>query len=79
MFGEDPTNDILVDLHAEGMRDLLGDSHAAETRIASLHLDDGRDEFCGRTFRTGFAAMRRRRKEQAVVAIHQGSMELEQC
>jgi hypothetical protein len=64
-------NDIFVDLDAEGMRDLLADAHAAELGIAPLHLDDGRDEFRGRTFGTGFAAMRRERKEQAVFAIHQ--------
>ena len=56
--GEDAAHDILVDLDFEAMRDLLSDAHAAETRIAPLHLDDGRDEFRGRTFGTGFAAMR---------------------
>ena len=54
--GEDPYP-ILVDLDAEGMRDLLGDPLVAETRIALLHVDDGRDELRGRTFGTGFAAM----------------------
>ena len=47
-------------------------------RIAPLQLDDGRDEFRGRTFGTGFAAMRRGGKEQAVFPIHQGLVELEQ-
>jgi hypothetical protein len=75
---EDSTNQILVDLHAEGMSDLLGDSHIAETRVAPLHLDDGRDEFRRRTFGTRFAAMRRRGKEQPVFPIHQGLVELEQ-
>lgn len=60
MFREYAANDIFVDLDAEGMRDLLGDPHVAETRIAAIHLDDGRDEFGGRAFGTGFAAMRRR-------------------
>jgi hypothetical protein len=32
-----------------------------------------------KTFGTGFAAMRRRGKEQAVFPIHQGSVELEEC
>jgi len=76
--GEDSTNHIFVDLHAESMRDLLGDPHVAEPRIAPLHLDDGRDEFRGRTFGTGFAAMRRRGKEQAVFPIHQGPVEVEE-
>jgi hypothetical protein len=77
--GKDAAHDILVDLDSEGMSDLLGDPHVAETRIAPLHLDDGRDEFRGRTFGTGFAAMRRRGKEQAVFPIHRGSVELEEC
>jgi len=75
---KDAANDIFVDLDAERMSDLLGDPHAAETRIAPLHLDDDRDEFRGRTFGTGFAAMRRRGKEQPVFPIHQGLVELEQ-
>ena len=79
VFGEDSTNHIFVDLDGEGMRDLLGDPHVAETRIAPLHLNDGRDEFRERTFGTGFAVMRRRGKEQVVFPIHQGLVELEQC
>src|SRR5262245_22529031 len=72
------SNDVSVDLHAEGVSNLLGDSHAAETGIAPLHLDDGRDEFRGRTFGTGFAAMRREEEEQAVFPTHQRLVELEQ-
>ena len=75
---EHAANDIFVDLDAEGVSDLLGDAHTAKLGIAPLHLDDGRDEFRGRTFGTGFAAMRRGRKEQAVFPIHQGLVELEQ-
>ncbi|MCK7497882.1 MAG: hypothetical protein MZW92_49405 [Comamonadaceae bacterium] len=78
MLREHAANDILVNRDAEDMRDLLGDAHAAETRIAPLHLDDGCNEFRGRTFGTGFAAMRRGRKEQAVLAIHQCPVEFEQ-
>ena len=58
MFREHAANDIFVDLDAEGMSDLLGDSRVSETRIALLHLDDGRDEFRGGTFGPGSAAMR---------------------
>ena len=50
--GEDPYP-ILVDLDAEGMRDLLGAPLVAETRIALLHVDDGRDELRGRTLGPG--------------------------
>ena len=44
VFGEHPTNDIFVDLDAEGQSDLLGDAHAAEARIAPLQFNDRRDE-----------------------------------
>ena len=71
-------HDILVDLDAEGMSDLLGDAHTAKLGIAPLHLDDGSDEFRARTFGSGFAAMRRGGKEQAIFAIHQGIVEPEQ-
>jgi hypothetical protein len=76
--GEDSTNRVFVDLHAEGMRDLLGNPHVAETRIAPFHLYNGRDEFRGRTFGTGFAAMRRGRKEKAVFPIDQCLVEFDQ-
>ena len=79
VFRKHAANDIFVDLDAEGIRDLLGDPHVAETRIAPLHLDDGRDEFRGRTFGTGFAAMQRTGKEQPVFSIHQRPVKLEQC
>ena len=36
--GEDSTNNVFVELYAEGVRDLLGDAHAAETRVTALHL-----------------------------------------
>ena len=57
MVREHTAHDILVDLDAERMRDLLGDSHAAETRIAALYLEDRCDECRRRTFGAGFAAM----------------------
>src|SRR5438552_11079058 len=74
---KDTAHDILVDLDSEGMSDLLSDSHAAETRIAPLHFDDGRDELGGWSFQTRPAAMRRGRKEQAVFPLHQRLVELE--
>ena len=60
---EHASNDVLVKLDAEGVSDLLGDAYATEPWIAALQLDDRRDEFGGRAFRAGFAAMRRGRKE----------------
>ena len=74
---ERAANDIFVHRDAEGMSDLLGDAHTAKVGIAPLHLDDGRDEFRGRTFGAGFVAMRPGRKEQAVFAIHQRLVELQ--
>jgi hypothetical protein len=64
---EHAANDILVNLDAEDMRELLGNAHTAKLGIAGLQLNDRRDEFCGRTFGAGFAARRRRGKEQAVL------------
>ena len=77
-YGKHAANDIVVDLDAEGIRDLLGDPHVAETRIVPFHLYNGRDEFRGRTFGTGFAAMRRGRKEKAVFPIDQCLVEFNQ-
>jgi hypothetical protein len=37
--GEDSTNHILVDLHVEGVRNLLSDPYAAETQIGPLHFN----------------------------------------
>jgi hypothetical protein len=78
VFREHAATDVFVDLNAERMSDLLGDAHKAKLGIAPLHLDDGRDEFRGRIFGTGLAAMRRGGKEQAVFAIHQNLVELEE-
>jgi hypothetical protein len=66
------------DIEAKGVRDLLCDAHAAELGIAAFHRDDWRNELRGRTFGTGFAAMRGGGKEQAVFPIHQRLVELEQ-
>jgi len=46
--------------------------------VATLHLDDRRDEFCRGTFGAGFAATIARGKEQTIFLIHQGFVELEQ-
>ena len=79
VFREHAATDVFVDLDTERMSDLLGDAHTAKLGIAPLHLDYGRNEFRGRTFATGLAAMRRGGKEQAVFAIHQNLVELEEC
>src|SRR6202521_2976952 len=70
---------MLDDIEAKGVRDLLCDAHAAELGIAAFHRDDWRNEWRGRTFGTGFAAMPGGGKEQAVFPIHQRLVELEQA
>ena len=48
MRREDSAHDVLVNLHGENMRDLLGNALIAESGITELHLDDGRDDLlCG--------------------------------
>jgi hypothetical protein len=45
MLSEDAAHDIFVDLDAERMGNLLGNSRAPEARIAALHLENRGDEF----------------------------------
>jgi hypothetical protein len=78
VFGEHATHDILVEVHAERMRDLLRDAHTAELGIAAFEFHDRRDECHGRAFGTGLAARGRGRKEPAVFPIHQRVVEFEQ-
>ena len=66
---EHAANDIFVDVDAKGVSDLLGDAHIAKLGIAGLQLNNRRDEFRGRTFGPGLAAMRRGGKEKAVFPI----------
>ena len=69
---EHTTNDVLVNLDAEGVRDLLGNPYTAESGISALHLDDRRDECCRRTFGAGFAATVAGGKESSIFPVHQG-------
>ena len=68
---EDPTHDILVDLHAEGMRDLLGNTLIAESEFTKLHFEDDRDDFLCRTLGAWLAPGSRRREQPAIFAIDQ--------
>jgi hypothetical protein len=45
MDGKDTSHDVLVDVDAEGLIDLLCDSSASEPWVALLHCNDGLDEF----------------------------------
>src|SRR5580693_10463058 len=50
--GKHATHDIFVNFDTKSVIDLLGDADTTELWIAALHLDDGRDELCGRAFRS---------------------------
>jgi len=52
-MGENPPNNVFVDLNVERQGDLLGDSGTALAEITLLHVDDRMDEFCTRSFRAG--------------------------
>jgi hypothetical protein len=69
---------ILVHFDAEGLGYVLGDAHAAETRMGPLDLDDGGDEFRRRAFGTVLSVKRQGREELAVLAGHQRLVEFEQ-
>lgn len=74
---EHAAHDILVNLDAEDMRNLLGNADTAEFRIAALHLDDCRNKFGGGTFRARLLSPGGGGKEQLVLAIDQGLVELQ--
>ena len=77
MLREDTANHIFVDINAEGMRNLLCDTDTAKLGITALHLDDGRNEFGGRAFRTGLASLRDGGEEPTLFAIDQGFVEFQ--
>ncbi len=56
MSSQDATNDVLIDVDPEYIRELLGDMPAAESPISVLHSDDRRNELRRRAFRARPAA-----------------------
>jgi hypothetical protein len=56
--GENPSNQVFIDGDVESPGNLLGNTRAAPSGIALLHLDDGFDEFfvgaCGSGLATAF-------------------------
>jgi hypothetical protein len=66
---------VPVDFNTEGQSELLGDPAAAKAWVAALHLDDGRHQFLGGALRAGRTPADRR-EQQAILALHQGPMEL---
>ena len=59
-------------------RDLLSDAQSADSGVAQFHLQDCSDEFWGRPFGVGLAALCRRGKERPIFPICQCSVESEQ-
>jgi hypothetical protein len=57
---QDATNDVLIDVDPEYIRELLGDMPAAEPPISVLHADDRRNELRRRAFWARPAAALRR-------------------
>ncbi len=77
MLGQNSTDDVLVDLDAEGFGDLLRNPWAAKPRISSLHLDNGLDNGLGWSLGPGFS-LHLRRKQPAVFSFLERFMKLEQ-
>ena len=53
MTGENPANDVFVDVDVERQGDLLCDSRTAPVGITLLHFDDRMNEIYARSFRAG--------------------------
>jgi tripartite tricarboxylate transporter family receptor len=77
VLGEYAAHDVFVDIEPESERDLLGDAYTAELRIAVLQFHDRGNELRRGTFRTRFAAMGSRGKEQPIFPIYQCFVEFQ--
>jgi hypothetical protein len=49
-------DDVFIDHDTKGIGNLLGNSRAAEAWIPAFYLDDGLNEFFGRSFGAGVTA-----------------------
>jgi hypothetical protein len=78
VYGKHATHDIFVDFDAKSVIDLLGNADTTKLWIAALHLDDGRDELCGRAFRSGLSLPMGRGEQQTVFSMDQRPVEFEQ-
>ena len=56
MTSENPSNDVFVDWDVESQGNLLSNSRTAPGGIALFCLDNGFDEFSGRSLSTGLAS-----------------------
>jgi hypothetical protein len=74
---QDAANNILVDLHAEGRRNLLRNSGTAPAGITPFHFNDGVDQFFTRSLGTrltpAFGG-----KQQAVLSFGQHVVQMQQ-
>ncbi len=75
MSCENPPDDILVDLHLEGVRDLFGNALIAESGVTTLHLEDGRDDLLRRVLGAWLASGSRGREQAAILSIDQRMVE----
>ena len=55
MSGQDASDNVFIDGDTEGQGKLLSDSRTTPGGIALFHVDNGLDEFSGRSLRTGLA------------------------
>jgi hypothetical protein len=53
VMGENPSNNVFVNMDVERQGDVLGDSGTTPAGITLLHFDDRVNEFCARSFRAG--------------------------
>ena len=77
VLGENTPHQVLVDLDAERLGELLGDSGAAKARVARLHLDDGVDELLRRALGSGLAQTACR-EQPPVLSLLERLVELEE-
>jgi hypothetical protein len=78
VIGENPSNNVFVDLDVERQGDLLGDSRTTPIGITLLHLDDRMNEFYARSFRAGLPTALRG-EQHAVLSIAHGFVKAQQC
>jgi hypothetical protein len=77
MPSEDAAHDIFVDLDAERMSHLLGNSRTTEARIAVLHFEDCRDEFLRGPFRS-WSLTGSGREQQSIFPLDQRPVKAQQ-
>jgi len=77
MFSKNPPHHVLVDIHAKGQSDLLGNSRTTPARVTSFHFNDGIDQFFGRSLRTTPTSALAG-KQHAVLSFRQYVMEMQQ-